>query len=113
MKTKSTAVNYVRTGLLNLSKLESRFEKKLFLLCDFSVKRMFWLFFGVLLLEQFASHSLELLIWGEKFVHALDPIFSFLILGQFVRYANRMGEFLLSEATERRGPVLIIDNDHK
>lgn len=73
-----------------------REKAKLFALCNFNIKNMTYLFFGLFLGEQLISASVEYLIWGDTFKHWGDPIFFTLLSGAYFYYTNALGELLLN-----------------
>ena len=79
-------------------KLDSKLRRHkimLFVLCSFNIKKMTWLFIGLLFAEQAISMSVEKLATGGYFQHWFDSLFLFFISAAYIYYTNAMGEFLL------------------
>ena len=80
---------------IKLSYKLRREKAKLFALCNFNIKNMTYLFFGLLLAQQLLSASIEYFIWGYTFKHWGDAIFFTLLASAYFYYSNALGEFLL------------------
>jgi len=73
-------------------KLDSKLRRlkiMLFVLCSFNIKKMTWLFIGLLFAEQ------AIIATGGYFQHWFDSLFLFFISAAYIYYTNAMGEFLL------------------
>ncbi|MGI2184779.1 hypothetical protein ACRN9F_21440 [Shewanella oncorhynchi] len=91
------SVQLIRNGL-DLKKIEGSFERKLFVICQFSTSKLFLFYLGVYLFIQLIFIGVELAFWGETFSHLMDPISACFTLSVFLRAADRMGDLLISEA---------------
>lgn len=80
---------------IKLNRKLSRSKAKVFTLCNFNIRSMTFLFFGILVAVQITSAGIEYLVYGETFKHWGDSLFFVLISGAYFYYSNALGEFLL------------------
>ena len=72
-----------------------KIKAKIFVLCGLKIRNMTWLFLGIWLAQQGISMSIEFLLFGDLFPHAIDSIFTIFISTCYFYYVNELGDFLL------------------
>jgi hypothetical protein len=74
----------------NLNKL----DRFVFSLVVMDVKKLTWLFIGLICAEQFISYSIEKLTTGTGFIHGFDTVFIFSLVACYFYYLFKLGDLM-------------------
>ena len=99
------SVSMIRDGI-NLTKEESGYYRKLFVLCQFNTTKLFWLFASVWFLFQLLMVVTEIAFWGETFPNVIDPLMTGAIFAGYLKALSKMSDFLISHALDSDKPIL-------
>lgn len=73
----------------------SKLKAGIFVLCQYNIRLLTVLFFGLLLSEQLIQASFEILIYGETFYNNVDVFVYFIVGTLYFYYVYALGDFLL------------------
>lgn len=108
---KNAAVRMVKDGI-DVKQVSNRYLQRLFMLCEFNPKKIVGFFIFLHVLYNVVAMTVELVFWGEIFSHFGDVIAAGMLMITLLGVLDRLGEFMISQATEDTPQIIIPDNVH-
>ncbi|MEZ9699716.1 hypothetical protein AB4455_10090 [Vibrio sp. 10N.261.46.E12] len=108
---KNEAVRMVKAGI-DIKQVSNRYLQRLFMLCEFNPKKIVGFFIFLHVLYNVVAMTVEIVFWGEIFSHFGDVIAGGILMITLLCVLDRLGEFMIAQATEDTPQIIFPDNVH-